>query len=130
MLERLHPILLVGIGGFFGAISRYQVAGWLKDFKPIPYGTLAVNVLGSFLLGALVVTYQLGALDTVWVQLIGIGFLGSFTTMSSFVVETVNLNDEAHNLALLNLLVMLICVFIGAYLGRVLAFNYLGRVSA
>ena len=52
----MKDILLVGIGGFIGAVLRYSVSGWVQQWTGsarFPYGTLAVNVLGSFVIGLL-----------------------------------------------------------------------------
>lgn len=78
-------LLLVGIGGFFGAIARYSISKHLnrKTKYPIPMGTLTVNLLGSFLLGILI-----GAkADVMLLLLLGTGFLGAFTTFSTLKFE-------------------------------------------
>lgn len=78
-------LLLVGIGGFFGAIARYSISKYLnsKSTFPVPMGTLTVNLLGSFLLGALI-----GAkADVMLLLLLGTGFLGAFTTFSTLKLE-------------------------------------------
>jgi CrcB protein len=86
-------LLLVGAGGFAGSVSRYALGGWVHRLLPqaqFPWGTLAVNVAGCFLLGFL------GGL-TESRQILGpearlflfLGFLGGFTTFSTFGYETV-----------------------------------------
>ena len=78
-------LLLVGIGGFFGAIARYSISKHLnsKTKYSIPIGTLTVNLLGSFLLGILI-----GAkADVMFLLLLGTGFLGAFTTFSTLKFE-------------------------------------------
>jgi len=85
----LAPAHLVGTGGAIGALSRYYVSGRL-DTASFPTGTLAVNVIGSFALG--LVTF-LGVGNDV-LLLVGVGACGSFTTFSSFSVETVRLWEE------------------------------------
>jgi fluoride exporter len=85
-------VLLICIGGFCGAISRFAVSGWSKKHFPslFPYGTLFVNVLGSFLLGIIV-----GAdIESGWKLLFGVGFMGSFTTFSTFKVEIIALIEK------------------------------------
>lgn len=86
-------IVWVALGGFFGAISRYAAVQWVdrRMHSALPYGTMAVNLLGSFLLGLLYgwdVNRQL-------TLLLGAGFLGSFTTFSTFAYETVLLQEKA-----------------------------------
>lgn len=84
----LH-ILMVGIGGFFGAISRYSISKQLNDQSPltIPIGTLTINLLGAFFLGIIT-----GAkTDTLIVLLFGTGFIGAFTTFSTLKLELIYL---------------------------------------
>jgi CrcB protein len=78
------PFLLVGLGGVAGALARHLVGSRFEDSI---HGTLAVNVLGSLVLGALVAAPVDGGLALV----VGTGFCGSFTTFSSFAFETVRL---------------------------------------
>ncbi|AMX82671.1 camphor resistance protein CrcB [Geobacillus subterraneus] len=80
--------LLVMIGGFFGAICRYAVSRWAARRSPrFPLGTLIVNLLGSFLLGWLAGS---GAADAEKL-LVGTGFMGAFTTFSTFKWESVQM---------------------------------------
>jgi CrcB protein len=80
--------LLVGIGGFLGAISRFGVSQWLNPPLPrFPYGTLTVNLLGSFLLGW--ITGR--PLSEPWILLFGTGFMGAFTTFSTLKWESIQL---------------------------------------
>ena len=85
----LFHMCLVGIGGFFGAICRYLITSYFqrKLSRKIPLGTLAVNWIGSFLLG-----YLLGITeDNELTLLLGTGFMGAFTTFSTFNLEAVKL---------------------------------------
>ncbi len=120
--------MLIAIGGMLGALSRYYLTGMLKELKPLPFGTLAVNVLGSFALGAIVTLFNLGVIDSSWITFGGIGFLGSFTTMSSFTVETMKLSEESLNLGMTNFIVMIVLVMIGVYLGRIAAISWYNGV--
>lgn len=81
--------LLVAAGGFFGAIARYGMSQWVgKRVQSVfPYGTLSVNLAGSFLLGLTVGS----GLSTSVILLLGTGFLGAFTTFSTFKLESVRL---------------------------------------
>jgi CrcB protein len=78
------PTLLVGVGGALGAMARHALYRRLERDARVPRATLAVNVLGSFVL-AVVVAVQ--ATDSVALFL-GTGACGAFTTFSSFSVET------------------------------------------
>jgi CrcB protein len=119
VIKNIPPPVLIAIGGMLGALSRYYITGLLKDFKPLPFGTLAVNVLGSFALGAIVTLFSLGVIDSSWISFGGIGILGSFTTMSSFTVETMKLSEDSLNLGMSNFIVMIVLVMVGVYLGRI-----------
>jgi CrcB protein len=81
---------LVAIGGFFGAIARFGVSNWIKRNYPssFPLATLLVNLVGSFLLG-----YMVGkGWDASWNLLFGTGFMGAFTTFSTFMLENITLH--------------------------------------
>lgn len=80
--------LLVAIGGAFGAAARAALVSWSKEngwHRVLPFGTMFVNVSGSFVLG-FIVARGAGITETVGV---GIGFLGAFTTFSTFNMEIV-----------------------------------------
>jgi CrcB protein len=90
-LESILPPLLVGVGGALGALGRFAVTRYVPA-ETLPMGTLAVNVLGSFLLG--LVTFA-GAGENL-LLFVGVGACGSFTTFSSFSFETVRLYERGH----------------------------------
>lgn len=92
MSTTLINMFLVGAGGFAGAICRYWMSGWIAKRFPasIPYGTLSVNVLGSFLLGWL---WGHGT-DIRIMALLGSGFMGAFTTFSTFKLESEGLLSQ------------------------------------
>ena len=90
-------LLYVGIGGFFGAIARYLVDGWVvaRTGSAFPWGTLAVNLSGSFVLGLLVaLAIERGVLPADIRAPIMIGFIGAYTTFSTFAYETQGLIAE------------------------------------
>jgi fluoride exporter len=89
-------LLVVGLGGAAGALSRYWAIGWVQALAGIgfPWGTLAVNVGGSLVLGFALAWLQSMAPSPQLRDLIAVGFLGSFTTFSTFSWETLALIRE------------------------------------
>lgn len=83
-------LLAVALGGAFGAVARYWISGWVQDVAGgfFPWGTLTVNVAGSLLLGFALIWLQSTVVSAEVRQLVAIGFLGSFTTFSTFSFET------------------------------------------
>jgi CrcB protein len=79
-------VLLVAVFGAAGALSRYGI-GVVAGTHPFPWATLAINLVGSFLLG-LVLAAGPTRLDATWTTVLGTGFLGAFTTFSTFSSET------------------------------------------
>ena len=96
-------ILLVGVGGFFGAVMRYVVTNWVQDFfhvLSLPYGTLTVNLLGCLIIGLLGgLSESRNLLNQEARALLFIGVLGGFTTFSTFGYETVQLLRDGQSLA-------------------------------
>ncbi|MGM7702738.1 fluoride efflux transporter CrcB [Pseudalkalibacillus sp. Hm43] len=84
-------ILSVMVGGFFGAICRYMLGEWIPTTGGFPVGTLSVNLAGCLLLGWFTAFSQRKSLRPEIPLLIGTGFAGSFTTFSTFSVETLEL---------------------------------------
>ena len=117
-------IIYIGIGGFFGAISRFLISLFLgKHFPHFPYGTLLVNVLGSLLLGFISYGIIYGKDFSPEMRgFINIGFIGAFTTMSTFAFETNRLFDLGQtNSALLNITANVLLCLSAVILGRWLA---------
>lgn len=117
--------LAIAGGGALGALMRYwmsaAVYAWLG--RGFPWGTLAVNVLGSLLMGLLyILMIERLAVGAEWRSFWLIGLLGAFTTFSTFSVETLNLLQQADYFkAGMNMLVSVLACVIAAWLGMVLA---------
>ncbi|MGB8164968.1 MAG: fluoride efflux transporter CrcB [Nitrososphaeraceae archaeon] len=86
--------LLLAFGALAGAFLRYKMASSPLVFGALPLNILAVNVLGSFVLGVFSILSAVWNLDTKYFLLIAVGFCGSLTTMSSFALESTNLLDN------------------------------------
>lgn len=102
----MKHVLAVGAGGFLGAVARYLVSlGVARVWPhPFPLGTLLINVTGSFVLGWFTTWVAARAeLDPAWRLLVATGFVGAYTTFSTFEYETRRLSEAGlHGLALLN----------------------------
>ena len=114
--------ILVFIGGGIGSIARYLVTTIAKNFTNIdfPFGTLIVNIVGSFLMGiftALIVSKIIANSESMRL-LLAVGFLGGFTTFSSFSMETFTL-IEKHEIfyAIVNIVANVTFGLLAAYLG-------------
>jgi CrcB protein len=127
----MQKILLVMAGGAFGTLARYGISGFAYKISSsiFPWGTLTVNVLGSFLIGLLWGIFESRNLSNDTRTFVFIGILGGFTTFSSFAFETLTLFKAGDTkMALMNILLnnilALAFVFAGYFLVRLLI-NYL-----
>ena len=95
-------ILAICIGACIGALMRWGLGLWLSPGGLIPYGTLAANLIGGYLVGICVAMFQaLPQIDPVWRLFLITGFLGALTTFSSFSAEVIGLlQQERYALAL------------------------------
>jgi len=119
---------MVGLGGFVGSILRYAISGYVQDlFRSIsfPYGTLAVNVAGCFIIGFLSHLAEARGVFSPDTRLfVFVGILGGFTTFSSFGNETINLfRDGQSLLAFTNVASNLILCLAAVWLGRIVAYS-------
>jgi len=90
----MYKILLIGIAGLLGTLSRYWLSGWADQWwgGTFPFGTLIVNLIGCFAIGFLFhATEEKYLVDPVVRSAVLVGFLGGFTTFSSFAVQSFNL---------------------------------------
>ena len=109
----MNMIIAVAVGGALGSVARYILSGFTTDIvsSSFPWGTLSVNVLGSFLMGA-VVTYM----ALVWNPsaemraFLTVGLLGGFTTFSLFSLDIINLWERGASMAAMGYIIASIIV--------------------
>jgi CrcB protein len=92
----MHAVLAICFGSCLGALARWQLGLWLSHSSAlIPWGTLAANLIGGYLIGVCVgVFQQWPELDPLWRLTLVTGFLGALTTFSSFSAEVVALLQQ------------------------------------
>ena len=117
----MRQLLLVCVGSAVGGGARYLLSSWLvRCLGPaFPFGTLAVNVIGSFLIGCVMVAGgEAGVISPTVRITLAVGLLGGFTTYSAFAFETLErLQSGALALASLNVLVTVIACLLACYAG-------------
>ncbi len=122
-------VLLVAIGAAIGGVARYLIGGWLASLlgPDFPWGTVFVNVTGSFVIGVVLVLVQGGALPAGARPFVAVGILGGYTTFSSFSYETLQLMNGGGKVVepvLFNTLGQvqagLLAVYLGVVVGRAL----------
>jgi CrcB protein len=126
--KSMQTILIISLGAVLGANCRYWIGGWAVERfgTTFPYGNLIINLSGSFILGLLMTLFTNRFLvDPNWRVLVAIGFLGSYTTFSSYTYESVNLMlNGQYGAGLLNLFGSSflggLAVLLGIWLGRLI----------
>jgi CrcB protein len=124
----VERIIWVAVAGAAGTLARYGLTEWVKGQFGLafPWGTFAVNMIGSFLFGLVwALANERGILSSEIRLILLTGFMGAFTTFSTFMFETGNfLADARWGLAIANvalsLIVGLVCLFAGLGIGRLL----------
>jgi fluoride exporter len=116
-------LIFVMLGGFFGALTRYLIGEWIHTDNGFPLGTLIINLIGCFFLGWFLTFFSIRRnIKPEFTLLIGTGFIGSFTTFSTFSLETILLFQNGQ--AAYGVLYILISIIFGllmAYFGLKLA---------
>jgi fluoride exporter len=115
----------VGIGGFLGAIARYILGTYIGSHYGVrfPHGTFVINMSGSFLIGLILTLLSRTSASPYWYYLIPIGFIGSYTTFSTFEYETLRAVQDGQAITgplniSLSVIVGFVAVWAGAALGR------------
>ena len=123
----MYTVLLIGIGGFIGAILRYTIGGWVQNsFVNFPFGTLTVNVIGSFFLGLIMYLseYQ-GVFSDETRMFLTIGMIGAFTTLSTFSYESFRLLERSEfTLLTVNLTATVLLSMFAVYIGKTVALSF------
>ena len=129
MSQSLSQILVIMFGGSLGAAARYMLAIKVteKFGTNYPYGTLTINVIGSFAMGLLaILLVERFALDPLIKLGIFVGFLGAFTTFSTFSIETFSLFEQGQQIKALgyilsSVIFSVFAVWMGVILGKALS---------
>ncbi len=118
---------MIGVGGCAGAIARYVLGSYIGSRLGVrfPYGTFVINISGSFLIGFILVLLARTTASQYWRYLIPIGFIGAYTTFSTFEYETLRAIQEGQPMTglwnvVLSVVIGFIAVWAGSALGRVL----------
>ncbi len=119
----MGTFLLIGLGGFFGAILRYALSDFIQSWSKVsqfPLGTLVVNLIGCLLIGALAQLAEARDIFTPETSaLVFLGFLGAFTTFSTFSSDSFNLFQSGNSLLFyLNIGASVIFGLFAVWLGR------------
>jgi CrcB protein len=122
----MQQVLLIAVGGSIGCVARFGISSMTSNAASgaFPWGTFAVNITGSFLIGVFAELFETAIVPSGWRSFVTIGFLGGYTTFSTFTLETLNLlRDGELRFALLNLLgsnlLGIACVALGLYATRI-----------
>jgi CrcB protein len=125
-LSQIKVVIAIACGGAVGAVARYAVASGVYGVlgRGFPYGTLTVNVAGSFVMGlASVVMVERILVAPEWRAALLVGVLGAFTTFSAFSIETLGLIEQGDSLkaganVVLSVALCVVACWAGLILGR------------
>jgi len=124
MTLALNQLIIIAAGGAIGAVFRFMVSNGVHNLmgRGFPYGTLTVNVIGSFVMGlSYVMLIERLNVSPEWRAFIVVGLLGAFTTFSTFSIETLVLIENSElSKAMLNVLLSVLLCVMGSWLGLIL----------
>ncbi len=120
----MQTLFYIAAGGALGAVLRYAVTNGVHALigRGFPYGTLTVNVLGSLVMGLMYIIFIERVSNNLGLRVMIItGFLGAFTTFSTFSIETFNLLEDGEAFkAIVNILISVVLCLIAAWAGVVI----------
>ncbi len=127
MTFNLTTALAVGLGGFFGAITRFYVGVEMVKYFPheVPLATLTVNIIGSFIIGALIAFFMTYTPSITLKAFLITGFLGALTTYSTFAIESYMLLNNHFWYGILNVLLNVLGTIIAAGSGYKLISHFI-----
>ncbi len=122
----MKQLLILAVGGALGTVARYGSTLFIEKFaiRPFPLGTIGINIIGSFLMGLIFVfILEKNHLEDIWRLPLMVGFLGAYTTFSTFALDTVKLLEQQHVLVamiyiLSSVLFTVLAIFLGMWLAR------------
>jgi len=124
MTIAINQLMFIAAGGAIGAVFRFLVSNAIHSFmsRDFPYGTLTVNVVGSFVMGlSYVLLIERLSISPEWRAFIIVGLLGAFTTFSTFSIETLLLIENSEiSKALLNVFLSVLLCVMGSWIGLIL----------
>jgi CrcB protein len=121
-MKVLLQCLAIGSAGFFGAIARYLVALMFGRFQGFPFGTMVINLSGSLFLGWFAGYAGSRSVSDMTRLAIGVGFVGAYTTFSTFMYESYKLADDGAGIkAIVNIVGSLTLGMIAVWLGAMVA---------
>ena len=112
--------LWVALGGAIGSLARYTIGAWIfnRMGARFPYGTFFINLTGCFIIGlALTILDRHTELPSAWRLAVPIGFVGAYTTFSTFEFETYRAAQERPSIALLYVVSSIVLGYFAVYLG-------------
>ena len=117
--------LIVSLGAAIGGAGRYWISNLVYKYFPavFPYGTLFVNLIGSFIIGILIFVFDEKELLSSQLRIfLAVGFCGGFTTFSTFSLETFNLiRDSEYFLASVNIILSILLCLLGVFLAYIVS---------